>query len=110
MPKVYLFAPGRPEGPPTELHGKPGQSLMEAAVAANLPGIEADCGGLMTCATCHIYVREPHASRLPPPVEDEKAMLAFTAAERQPHSRLSCQVVLGDATDGLEADLPHTQH
>jgi 2Fe-2S ferredoxin len=55
-------------------------------------------------------VREPHASALPPPVEDEQAMLDFTAAERRPNSRLSCQLVLGEALQGLTVDLPATQH
>lgn len=83
---------------------------MEAAVAANVPGIEADCGGLMTCATCHVLVREPFAARLPPPERDELAMLEFTAVPRQPNSRLSCQIELTEALDGLTVDLPPSQH
>lgn len=83
---------------------------MEAAVAANVPGIEADCGGLMTCATCHVMVREPFAARLPPPEPDELAMLEFTAVPRQPNSRLSCQIELTEALDGLTVDLPPSQH
>ncbi len=83
---------------------------MQAAVAANMAGIEADCGGLLTCATCHVYVREPHASQLPPPSADELGMLAFTAAERRPNSRLSCQIDLTQALDGLTVDLPASQH
>ena len=88
------------------LQAKPGQSLMQAAIAANVNGIEAECGGLLTCATCHVYVREPFASRLPPPSDDELGMLEFTAAPRRPNSRLSCQIELGDALDGLTVDLP----
>lgn len=83
---------------------------MEAAVAANVPGIEADCGGLMTCATCHVLVREPFAARLPPPGPDELAMLEFTASPRHPNSRLSCQIELTEALDGLTVDLPISQH
>ena len=83
---------------------------MEAAVAANVAGIEADCGGLMTCATCHVYVREPWASQLPAPEPDEVAMLEFTASPRQANSRLSCQLVLTQALDGLTVDLPESQH
>jgi 2Fe-2S ferredoxin len=94
---------------PIHLTGKPGHSLMEAAVAANVHGIEAECGGLLTCATCHVHVREPFLGRLPPMEPDEDAMLAFTAAPRQPNSRLSCQVVLTADLDGLVADLPATQ-
>lgn len=89
---------------------KPGQSLMQAAVNANVAGIEADCGGLMTCGTCHVYVREPHAAMLPGPDPDEVAMLEFTASPRQANSRLSCQVMLTDALDGLTVELPASQH
>lgn len=94
----------------TTLDVPPGQSLMQAAVAANVAGIEADCGGLLTCGTCHVMVREPHASLLPPPDADELAMLDFTATARQPQSRLSCQIHLTEALDGLAVDLPDTQH
>ena len=83
---------------------------MQAATAHNLPGIQADCGGLMTCGTCHVLVREPHASQLPPPHADELAMLDFTATPRQPHSRLSCQITRTPALDGLTVDLPATQY
>ena len=97
-------------GVTTILDVLPGQSLMQAAVAANVAGIEADCGGLLTCGTCHVMVREPHASLLLPPDADEIAMLGFTATARQPHSRLSCQIHLTDALDGLTVDLPDAQH
>jgi len=107
MIKIHLVAPN---GAETTLEAKPGESLMQAAVAANVGGIEADCGGLLTCATCHVYVREPFASRLPPPQDDELGMLEFTAAPRRPNSRLSCQIELTPALDGLTADLPETQH
>ncbi|AEG92888.1 ferrodoxin-like protein [Ramlibacter tataouinensis TTB310] len=83
---------------------------MQAAMAANIAGIEADCGGLMTCATCHVYLREPHAARLSAPGEDELGMLEFTASPRQANSRLSCQIELTDALDGLVVDLPQRQH
>jgi 2Fe-2S ferredoxin len=83
---------------------------MQAAVAANVRGIEADCGGLVTCATCHVYVREPFAGRLPPPAADELGMLEFTAAARKANSRLSCQIALAPDLDGLTVDLPDTQH
>ena len=87
-----------------------GQSLMQAAVGANVSGIEADCGGLLTCGTCHVYVREPHASMLPAPAADELAMLEFIASPRQANSRLSCQITLTDALDGLTVDLPASQY
>ena len=83
---------------------------MEAAVAANVQGIAADCGGMLTCGTCHVYVREPHASLLPAPAADELAMLEFVAALRRANSRLSCQIALTEALDGLTLDLPDTQY
>lgn len=98
-----------PEGE-TTLQAREGDSLMHTAVGHNVTGIEADCGGMVTCATCHVYVREPFASRLPAPAEDELAMLEFTAAPRRPNSRLSCQIELSAALDGLTVDLPETQH
>lgn len=109
MITIHLVGPDAEPGE-TTLEAREGQSLMQAAVAANVHGIEADCGGLLTCATCHVYVREPFASRLPPPSEDELGMLEFTAAPRRANSRLSCQIQLTPALDGLTVDLPETQH
>jgi 2Fe-2S ferredoxin len=107
MITLHLY---RHDGSATELQAKPGRSLMEAAVAANVKGIDADCGGLMTCGTCHVYVREPFASQLPQPGADELGMLDFVAAERRPNSRLSCQIALEPSLDGLAVDLPESQH
>jgi 2Fe-2S ferredoxin len=109
MIKVHFHGPG---SAPREIviEGRPGESLMQAAVAANVKGIEADCGGLLTCATCHVYVREPFAGRLPPPQDDELGMLEFTAAPRRATSRLSCQIRLAPELDGLQVDLPENQH
>ncbi|MBL8360728.1 MAG: 2Fe-2S iron-sulfur cluster binding domain-containing protein [Rubrivivax sp.] len=87
-----------------------GQSLMQAAIEANVSGISADCGGLMTCATCHVYVHDDWAERVPPAGDEEVGMLDFVAAERRATSRLSCQITLTDALDGLAADLPPTQY
>jgi len=83
---------------------------MEAAVAADIAGITADCGGLLTCATCHVLVREPFASLLPPANDEEQAMLAFTAISATPTSRLSCQIRLTAALDGLTVELPASQY
>lgn len=112
MPITIRFVPhdAPSGGAATTLDCETGQSLMQAAVAANVKGIEADCGGLLTCGTCHVYVREPHASLLPAPAADELEMLEFTASPRQANSRLACQVALTDALDGLTVDLPASQH
>ena len=97
-------------GAVTSLDCATGQSLLQAAVAANVKGIEAECGGLLICGTCHVYVREPHASALPAPSADELEMLGFIASPRQANSRLSCQIDLTEALDGLTVDLPASQH
>ena len=97
-------------GVTTSITAKIGKTLMEAATAANVDGIAADCGGLMTCATCHVYVDEMFASQLGTPDAEETAMLAFTAAPRQPNSRLSCQITLSAALDDLRVQLPSTQY
>jgi ferredoxin, 2Fe-2S len=104
---VHLIAHN---GAATTLNAKIGKSLMEAATAANVAGIAADCGGLMTCATCHVFVDEPFASQLGAPDAEEVAMLAFTAAPRQSNSRLSCQITLSAELDGLTVKLPASQY
>ena len=92
------------------LHALAAQSLMRAAVDAGIDAIKADCGGTMSCVTCHVYVDPGWASRLPPPSADEGAMLEMTAAPRRPTSRLSCQIALVGAFDGLTVTLPSTQY
>ena len=108
MITVTLVSPAT--GAQRTVQAQPGQSLMQAAIAANAPGIEGDCGGLLTCATCHVYVREPWLQQLPPMVADEDNMLDFAAAERRPNSRLSCQIALTPELDGLVVDLPASQY
>ena len=90
--------------------GKPGQSVMRAVVDAGLQGIAADCGGCLTCATCHVFVAPEWMGRLPAPGADERAMLEMTAAPVEPGSRLSCQLVLGPGLAGLSLRLPATQY
>ena len=92
------------------LQAEPGQSLMQAAVDANLPGIQADCGGLLTCATCHVVVPGDWLAKLQAMTGDEDGMLAFTAQTREPGSRLSCQIMLTPALDGLQVTLPASQY
>lgn len=97
-------------GHSTAVKGKIGKSLMETAVAGGIAGIAADCGGLLTCATCHVMVHAPFAAELSPPDGEELAMLAFTAVTAAPVSRLSCQIMLTDALDGLTVELPASQY
>ena len=94
----------------TTISVKPGQSLMKAAVSADIDGVAADCGGTLTCATCHVMVREPWLSQLPAMSEDEDGMLDFAASARQANSRLSCQIKLTEAMDGMQVDLPASQY
>jgi 2Fe-2S ferredoxin len=92
------------------ISGRTGRSLMQAAISAGIDGIAADCGGCLTCATCHVYVPPEWAALLPPPKADELDMLDMTAAPRETGSRLSCQIELSAALDGLSVRLPATQY
>ena len=93
-----------------DIQTQPGQSLMKAAVDAGIRGIEADCGGTLTCATCQVMVDAPWADRLPAAVTDECDMLDFAASAPEPGSRLSCQIVLTPELDGLQVRLPASQY
>jgi len=93
-----------------DIEAAPEQSLMKAAVDANVKGIEADCGGTLTCATCHVMVDAPWTEKLPPAGTDERDMLDFAASPVLPTSRLSCQVQLTPELDGLVVHLPASQH
>ena len=91
-----------PSGRERRFDARPGLSLMEAALAAGVEGIDADCGGAAACATCHVHVAAEWRDRLPPPTEAEEAMLEFVSAPG-PGSRLSCQIRLDATLDGLVA-------
>ena len=88
-----------------------GLSVMRGAVNNNVPGIDADCGGECACATCHVYVDEAWLGTTGIPAEgsQEASMLSF-AALAQPNSRLSCQITVSEALDGLVVCLPEGQH
>ena len=97
------------DGAETTLDVADGNSLMMAAIFAGLPGIEGFCGGCLSCATCHVYVDEPWLGRLAPPCDDEQRMLQEVAAERRPGSRLSCQIEMTPALDGIVVRMPDRQ-
>ncbi len=107
MPTIHLLYA---DGHAVTVEGTSGRSLMKAAVSAGIEAIAADCGGTLSCATCHVMLDEPWLSRVPGPSADEEAMLDLTAAPREPGSRLSCQLVLCAALDGLVARLPDRQY
>lgn len=85
-----------------------GISVMEAAVKNTVPGIDADCGGACACATCHVYIDEAWAEKTGAAEAMEESMLDF-AADPKPNSRLSCQLTVSDALDGLVVRLPEFQ-
>ena len=87
-----------------------GENLMRAALNEGLEGMVGECGGGLACATCHCYVEEDWADRLPAPAQTELDMLECTASERRPSSRLSCQIIVSDALDGLVVHLPAAQY
>jgi 2Fe-2S ferredoxin len=106
MPLVHFidFNAGR-----TDVEATEGTSLMRAATDRGVPGIDGDCGGQCACATCHVYIDEPWASRLPAMGDTENSMLEFTN-ERRATSRLACQIPLTAELDGIEVHTPEGQH
>jgi ferredoxin, 2Fe-2S len=105
MPTITFITP---TGERRTVETESGKSVMEAAVNALVPGIDADCGGACACATCHVYVDPEWAERLDAPASLEVDMLecAHNPDER---SRLSCQVKVRDDMDGLVVYLPEHQ-
>ena len=85
-----------------------GLSVMEGAIQNNIPGIDADCGGSMACATCHVYVEEKWLDKLLKAEEGEVDMIDM-AFEPKKTSRLSCQLIMSDELDGLTVTTPEKQ-
>ena len=85
-----------------------GLSLMRAAIDNLVPGIDADCGGECSCATCHVILSDVWFARLGEPSDNEDAMLSMNP-ERSPTSRLSCQIKVNDALEGIRVQLPEFQ-
>mgnify|MGYP001158782954 CR=1 FL=1 len=85
-----------------------GLSVMEGAIQNEIPGIDADCGGSMACATCHVYVKEDWFNKINKKNEGEDDMLD-QAYEPKKNSRLSCQIIVSDDLDGLVVDMPEKQ-
>ena len=86
-----------------------GQSVMEGARDNNVPGIEADCGGACACSTCHVYVHPDWIEKLPPAEELEEDMLEFAHEPDSARSRLTCQIKVNEALDGLVVEVPERQ-
>ena len=85
-----------------------GLTVMEGAIQNDIPGIDADCGGGMSCATCHVYVNEEWLDKLPAKEDGEEDMLDM-AFEPKKNSRLSCQLIVSDTLDGLVVKIPSEQ-
>ena len=106
MPKVTYI---EHNGAEHALEVKAGLTVMEGAVKKNVPGIDADCGGACACATCHVYVDDAWLELTGKPSAMEESMLDF-AEDVRPNSRLSCQIKVTDALDGLVVRMPESQH
>ena len=85
-----------------------GLSVMEGASQNDIPGIDADCGGSMACATCHVYVEQTWLNKLPK-AEDGEIDMIDMASEPKKNSRLSCQLIVSDELDGLLITTPAKQ-
>ena len=96
------------EGSSKTIEVENGLSVMEGAIQNDIPGIDADCGGSMACATCHVYVEERWLDKLPKAEEAEVDMIDM-AYEPKKNSRLSCQLIVSDDLDGLTVMTPARQ-
>ena len=85
-----------------------GLTVMEGAIQNDIPGIDADCGGSMACATCHVYVEEKWLDKIPKAEEAEVDMIDM-AYEPKKNSRLSCQLIVSDELEGLTVTTPAQQ-
>jgi 2Fe-2S ferredoxin len=101
MPKLVIV---NHAGAETEIDAPLGQTVMEAIRSAGVDEMLALCGGCCSCATCHVVVDEAFADKLPAVSEDEDDLLD-SVEDRQPHSRLSCQLPIADAIDGMKVVL-----
>ncbi|MBL8387837.1 MAG: 2Fe-2S iron-sulfur cluster binding domain-containing protein [Hydrogenophaga sp.] len=106
MPTIHYILP---DGSTRSVEAKPGANVMETAIHHNVRGIDAECGGSCSCATCHVYVDKAFIDRLTPPDEMENELLDAVAAGREAGSRLSCQIIVGAELDGLTVRVPASQ-
>jgi len=106
MPKITFTSA---TGESRVVEATAGDSAMQTAVRNGVPGIVGECGGVLSCATCHVFVDEADLDRLPPMSEIEDEMLDGAAADRRANSRLSCQIPLSDDLDGLKVTTPEFQ-
>ena len=105
MPKITYIDSSKNE---KTIEVDKGLSVMEGAVQNNIPGIDADCGGSMACATCHVYVEQKWLDKIPQ-AEDGEIDMIDMAFEPKKNSRLSCQITLNKELDGLVVTTPEKQ-
>lgn len=106
MTRIHFI---QPDGREQVADAKPGQSVMQAAIGAMVPGIVADCGGACSCATCHGYVDEAWLDRVPPPSVDEADMIDAGCLNVRPNSRLTCQIRITPELEGLVVRIPPSE-
>lgn len=106
MPKIIFI---NHDGTRTEVEAETGASIMRTAVVNDISGIVGECGGSGMCATCHCKVDPDFLDILPPMDMNEDEMLEGTAEERTENSRLSCQLVIDEAYDGIVVHIPARQ-
>jgi 2Fe-2S ferredoxin len=107
MPQITYV---QPNGERRSIPVAPGATVMLTAVANDIPGIVAECGGAAMCATCHVYVDEQSMPLLPPLSEVENEMLDSAASERRENSRLGCQIAMPDGVAELVVHVPANQN
>lgn len=108
MPKVTYVTH---DGASSTVDVPVGENVMRGALYNNLEGIVGECGGGLSCATCHCYVDDAWTAKVGgPSSKDESDLLEAAAAEVKPASRLSCQIVMSDELDGLVVHLPEAQY
>lgn len=95
-----------PDGSEKTAEVETGMNMMQAALAHDIPGIIGECGGTLSCATCHVYVSDDWLEKTGAADDFEDAMLDVAEAERRDSSRLSCQIEASDDLDGLVLIVP----
>lgn len=106
MPTILITTP---DGAQHDVAAQPGRTLLQIAQEAGLDGLAAECGGSCVCATCHCLVHDDDLARVTPPADDEAQMLDFTATEREPGSRLACQLRIEADHEGLRVRIAERQ-
>ncbi|MBC6427705.1 MAG: (2Fe-2S)-binding protein [Cellvibrionales bacterium] len=105
MPKITYI---EHNGTEHQIEAENGDTLMSAALDNMVPGIDADCGGACSCATCHVYIDSAWREAVGARTESEEEMLSMSPDCRE-NSRLACQIELSDALDGLVVTIPEFQ-